>query len=135
MQELCRYLQHIYDRKIKIRYNYIALKTVYILSGMMKRGSVSHYGDLLNVEFLANYVHQSVSSFNRNFKRELGVTPMQYLEEVRIVKAKLMLRRMDISLTDIALHCGFGSGAYFATAFKKHVGITPSDYRKNHLEL
>ena len=69
MQELCRYLQHIYDRKIKIRYNYIALKTVYMLSGMMKRGSVSHYGDLLNVEFLANYVYPT-RQFMRNWKEQ-----------------------------------------------------------------
>ena len=69
MQELCRYLQHIYDRKIKIRYNYIALKSVYMLSGMMKRGSVSHYGDLLNVEFFANYVHPT-RQFMRNWKEQ-----------------------------------------------------------------
>lgn len=59
---------------------------------------------------------------------------MQYLEEVRIVKAKLLLRRLDIPLTDIALTCGFGSGAYFATTFKKHTGLTPTVYRKKHCE-
>lgn len=93
-----------------------------------------HYGDDLTVEFLADYVHQSLSTFNRNFKKEIGVAPMKYLEEVRIVKAKLLLRRLDISLTDIALSCGFGSGAYFATSFKKHTGLTPTDYRKKHCE-
>ncbi len=94
-----------------------------------------HYGDNLTVDFLANYVHQSVSTFNRNFKRELGIAPIQYLEEVRIVKAKLLLRRLDIPLTDIAFLCGFGSGSHFATAFKKHTGLTPSDYRKKHCEF
>ena len=93
-----------------------------------------HYGDSLTVEFLANHVHQSLSTFNRNFKREIGIAPIQYLEEVRIVKAKLLLRRVDIPLTDIALNCGFGSGAYFATIFKKHTGLTPTEYRKKHCE-
>lgn len=93
-----------------------------------------HYGDNLTVEFLANHVHQSLSTFNRNFKREIGIAPIQYLEEVRIVKAKLLLRRVDIPLTDIALNCGFGSGAYFATIFKKHTGLTPTEYRKKHCE-
>ena len=94
-----------------------------------------HYGDNLTVEFLADYVHQSLSTFNRNFKKELGIAPMQYIEEVRIVKARLMLRRQDIALTDIALACGFGSGAYFSTIFKKHTGLTPSDYRRKHCEF
>ncbi len=93
-----------------------------------------HYGDSLTVEFFADYVHQSLSTFNRNFKREIGISPMRYLEEVRIVKAKLLLRRVDIPLTDIALSCGFGSGAYFATIFKKHTGLTPTDYRKMNCE-
>lgn len=93
-----------------------------------------HYGDSLTVEFLADYVHQSLSTFNRNFKRELGIAPMQYLEEVRIVKAKLLLRRLDIPLTDIAFACGFGSGSHFTTAFKKHTNLTPTDYRKKHCE-
>lgn len=94
-----------------------------------------YYGDSITSSTLASYVHLSQSTFNRLFSKELGVPPMKYLEEVRLVKAKILLKRADISLTDVAVECGFGSGAHFATIFKKYENMSPSEYRKKHLEL
>lgn len=89
-----------------------------------------HYGEDLSVEILAAVASQSESTFQRGFKRELGTTPMHYLMEVRVEKAKLMLRRSNVSLTDISDSCGFGSSAHLSAVFKKHTGVTPSEYRR-----
>ena len=89
-----------------------------------------HYMENVTVSKLAELGYVSPSAFNRRFKKEIGITPIEYLIEIRIKRAKVMLKRRDISITDIAMRCGFNSGAHFATCFRKHVGITPAEYRE-----
>ena len=89
-----------------------------------------HYMENVTVSKLAELGYVSPSAFNRRFKKEIGITPIEYLIEIRIKRAKVMLKRRDISITDIAMRCGFNSGAHFATCFRKHLGITPAEYRE-----
>lgn len=93
-----------------------------------------HYAEKITSETLADLGYISVSSLNRKFKLETGKTPAQYLIELRIKKAKIMLRRKNIPLTDIALQCGFSSSAHFSTSFISHTSITPSEYRKKYID-
>jgi len=93
-----------------------------------------HYMENITVEKLANLGYMSKTTFNRKFKNEIGITPIEYLIEVRIKMAKLMLMRRDNQLTDIAMRCGFGSGAYFSSCFQKYVGMTPSEYRDKYAD-
>jgi len=90
-----------------------------------------HLSEDITVEQLAELGHCSVSSFHRIFKREMNLTPIEYLIEVRVEKSKTLLRRKDVPVTEVAMRCGFGSSAHFATSFKRLEGITPSEYRKN----
>lgn len=89
-----------------------------------------HYGEDIKVNDLAKLVNMSVSSFNRIFKSETKVTPIEYLIQVRIEKSKILLRRKNISITEVATRCGFGSSAHFSTSFSKVLGVTPSEFRK-----
>lgn len=93
-----------------------------------------HYMDNITVEKLANLGYMSKSTFNRHFKKEIGITPIEYLIEVRIKMAKLMLKRKENQITEIALRCGFGSSAHFSSCFQKHVGLTPSEYRDKYTD-
>lgn len=93
-----------------------------------------HYMENVTVEKLANLGYMSKTTFNRHFKSEIGITPIEYLIEVRIKMAKLMLKRKDNKLTDVAMRCGFGSSAYFSSCFLKYVGITPSEYRDKYAD-
>lgn len=91
-----------------------------------------HYMDHITVEKLANLGYMSKTTFNRRFKKEIGITPIDYLIECRIKMAKLMLKRKENQITDIAMKCGFGSSAHFSSCFQKHVGLTPSEYRDKY---
>ena len=59
-----------------------------------------------------------------------GVTPWQYLINLRIAEAESLLRRSNLSITDIAETVGFADAAHFARLFRRSVQLTPSDYRK-----
>ena len=93
-----------------------------------------HYMDNITVEKLANLGYMSKTSFTRHFKKEIGITPIEYLIEIRIKMAKLMLKRKENQITDIAMRCGFGSGAHFSSCFQKHIGMTPSEYRDKYAD-
>lgn len=90
-----------------------------------------HYAEAITLTKLADIGHMSVTTFNRHFKKEMGITPIDYLIEVRIRVAKLMLKRSDISITDVALRCGFGSASHFSSTFTERVGESPQEYRKS----
>ena len=89
-----------------------------------------HYAESVTLKTLAAIGHMSVTSFNRNFKKEIGITPIEYLIEVRIKSAKLLLKRKDLSVTEVALRSGFGSASHFSSCFAERVGATPQEYRK-----
>lgn len=63
------------------------------------------------------------------FKREMGITPVEYLLSLRIGKAKHLLVNTDLSMSRIGEICGFGNCYYFSNVFKKQTGYSPSQYR------
>ena len=89
-----------------------------------------HYSENITVKDLADLVNMSVSSFNRIFKKETKLTPIEYLIETRIEKSKKLLIREEIPITEIAIRCGFNSSAHFSSSFSKIINKTPSEYRK-----
>ncbi len=89
-----------------------------------------HYAENITVSRLAELGYVSPSCFNRRFKKETGITPIEYLIGIRIKCAKTLLRRKEIPITDIAMRCGFGSSAHFSSCFQSRTGITPTEYRE-----
>ena len=71
----------------------------------------------------------SLSSIKRIFKNETGYTVIDYLNNIRIEKAKEMLVHSDSSVEDIAVTLGFSNAYYFSNCFKKKIGESPSKYR------
>lgn len=89
-----------------------------------------HIAEKITLEELARYINLSPGCFSKQFKAITGSSPIDYLNELRINKAKAMLINSHLSITDIALMSGFKSSAYFATCFLEKYKLTPSDYRK-----
>ncbi len=90
-----------------------------------------HYADSqLSLMAVSNHANVSLSYFSQIFKEETGKTFVEYLTEVRMDKAKELLRSTDRMLYDIAERVGYENPAYFTVAFKKQVGLSPRDYRK-----
>ncbi|MBP0957097.1 MAG: helix-turn-helix transcriptional regulator [Oscillospiraceae bacterium] len=92
-----------------------------------------HYSENITVSKLAALSYVSCSCFNRKFKKETGITPIEYLIEIRLERAKTMLKRKTISVTEIAMKCGFGSSAHFSSCFQNRVGISPTEYRDKYI--
>ncbi len=88
-----------------------------------------HFAENITVSALAKLGCVSESTFNRRFKKETGRTPIEYLIDIRIAQAKKLLRRKNLSVTEVAMRCGFGTGAHFTACFVQKTGATPSEYR------
>ena len=81
------------------------------------------------LETLAECAGLSLSRFKARFKKETGMTPREYINQLKIREAKRMLRENQ-SVTRVALDLGFGSSNYFAVLFKKITLYSPSQYQK-----
>lgn len=92
-----------------------------------------NFGDKLNVNQLAKLVGLSRAHFLRIFKREMAMSPMSFLNKLRFEEATKQLRDPNLTITDVALTCGFGSASHFSSSFFKHLGMTPTEYRKKKL--
>ena len=75
-----------------------------------------------------------ISSFLSFFKRRTGTTINQYLTNLRIEQAKLLLRDNSLKLYHVADQVGYEDAAYFARIFKNQTGMTPFEYRENKSE-
>jgi len=83
----------------------------------------------LNVEDLARGVHMSAGHLSREFRRIYGEPPYSYLMTRRIERAMTLLRRGDLSVTEICFAVGFSSLGTFSSRFSELVGVSPSAYR------
>ncbi|MFE0503234.1 bifunctional transcriptional activator/DNA repair enzyme AdaA [Peribacillus butanolivorans] len=95
-----------------------------------------HYSEPLTLNTLADISHGSPYHLQRLFKRVKGLSPTEYIQQLRLEKAIRMLESSEQPVTEIGLAVGFSSTPYFITLFKKKTGYTPSGYRKaNHQNL
>ena len=87
------------------------------------------YAQPLDVEALARGVHMSAGHLSREFKRAFGEPPYSYLMTRRIERAMALLRRGDLSVTEVCFQVGCTSLGTFSTRFTELVGVSPSAYR------
>ena len=89
-----------------------------------------NYRTEINIEEYATKRGMSVSWFIRNFKQYTHTTPMQYIVARRITNAQMLLETTNYNITEIGHLVGYDNPLYFSRIFKKHMGTSPSDYRK-----
>jgi AraC-like DNA-binding protein len=87
------------------------------------------YAQPLDVEALARGAHMSAGHFSREFRRAYGESPYGYVMTRRIERAMALLRRGDLSVTEVCFEVGCSSLGTFSTRFTELVGMPPSDYR------
>jgi AraC family transcriptional regulator, activator of mtrCDE len=85
------------------------------------------------VEEMAAMAGMGTTAFTEKVKSYSGFSPLNYLISIRISEAIRLLKKGEISVTDIALGVGFYSSQHFSTTFKKLTGYTPSEFRKKNL--
>lgn len=89
-----------------------------------------HYQEKIYISDLAGEVNLNEQYFCRLFKKALGHSPMEYLNEYRIKQSRRLLEETGLSVTDICLECGFNNLGNFLREFRRHTGTTPLQYRK-----
>ncbi len=89
----------------------------------------NHLDESIRVSMLADMDYMSLSAYNKVFTETIGISPGEYILKQKIEKAKEMLTKTDLSVTDIAYKLGFSSSQYFATVFKRFCCETPKKFR------
>jgi AraC-like DNA-binding protein len=89
------------------------------------------YAQPLDVEALARGAHMSAGHLSRQFKLAYGESPYAYLMTRRIERAMALLRRGELSVTEVCFEVGCSSLGTFSTRFTELVGMTPSAYRRD----
>ena len=88
----------------------------------------------LSVTRLAEMFGTSDSYLRRVFQERTGMTPYQYITEMRISNAKSLLKTSYFTITEVAQKSGFSDQKYFSRVFRQKTGMTPSQYEKAHLQ-
>lgn len=86
----------------------------------------------LDNQFLSQHAHISETYLRKLFQRHYRTTPKQYILELRLQKARLLLADTTLSVTEVAYKSGFSSVYHFCKAFKARTGITPTGYAESH---
>lgn len=123
---LRNYIEKIYTKK-QFDFKVTKLKQIdnilkYIQSNFTKK---------ITINELANLAHISNYHFCRLFKQSTGKTVMEYINDLRLRKAILLLKDSTLNITEIALSCGFNDANYFSRVFKNNIKMSPSQVRKN----
>lgn len=91
-----------------------------------------NYNNDYSLESVAQTANLSPYHFIRVFKSTTGKTPYDYLLDIKVENACLLLRNKKVSVTEACFLCGFNNLEHFATVFKRKTGMLPSQYKKEH---
>lgn len=92
----------------------------------------NHFVDKIYLDQLAKMAFMSTRNFQRIFRKAVGASPSSYIMQIRLQKARKLLRNSDTSISDIAIDTGFGDSNYFIKCFKKELEITPVKFRMRY---
>ncbi|MCC3506788.1 MULTISPECIES: AraC family transcriptional regulator [unclassified Microcoleus] len=88
----------------------------------------AHLGSDLSLDTMADQIGMSRCYFATQFKQSMGIAPHQYVNQQRIAQAKECLRSQKLSISDIAIECGFSNQSHLTKVFKQQTGTTPKSY-------
>ncbi len=117
-------LKTINDDAYNLNHNPLAFVLKYIKANLSEKISINN---------LSDKACMSKATFYRLFKRELGISPNDFILSEKIAKAKILLLQPSAKVASIGYELGFGDANYFIRAFKKIVGLTPGAYQKQLL--
>lgn len=106
-----------------------SVSTDALMKNVLSYIDMNYYLDL-NVSNLANMINVSKSYFHKLFRDKTGVSPLQYINNVRVKQAKDILRKTNASIVDVSATVGFEDVRYFSRLFKKSTGMSPNKYRQ-----
>ncbi|PHI19861.1 AraC family transcriptional regulator [Lewinellaceae bacterium SD302] len=110
---------HVRDLSRRASSHPITATVTYILNNLSEK---------LTVDKLSKLACMSSSAFYRDFKNEIGVSPVEFITEQRIKQSISFLKKGQLSVKDIALRCGFSSASYFTRVFSSRLGVNPTQY-------
>ncbi|WP_342533737.1 AraC family transcriptional regulator [Lysinibacillus sp. FSL K6-0057] len=100
------------------------------VSSQIKAYLEQNYAKPLTLESIAKALRYSPSHLSIQFKQQIGYSPIEYLIQLRIEKASILLEKTNASLRDIAMGVGYSDVYYFSRLFKKRVGVSPTKFRQ-----
>jgi AraC family transcriptional regulator len=92
----------------------------------------AHLTQDLSLDALAQHSGFSAYHFARLFRRTTGESPHRFVLRQRVEHAQALLEQPDLSLAEVALATGFAHQSHLTQQFKRHFGVTPSAYRREH---
>ncbi len=84
----------------------------------------------ISIKELSDLACMSESNFHRTFRNELGISPIDFINEERIKLATHLLHNRDVKIKEVYLQCGFNSPSYFTRLFKKKKGFSPKEFQE-----
>lgn len=92
----------------------------------------SNYAKKITLEDVSDYVYMNATYISKLFKKSTGINLSDFITELRINKAKELLRTSDMKVYEISERVGFNSSKYFINVFRSKTGVTPSNYKNIH---
>ena len=89
----------------------------------------TNFKEKLNLKVIASHVNISPFHFSRTFKKDTGYSPYEYLVKTRLNHAKMLLKKTNLQIKEIAVNCGFSTESNFVVNFHNNVGVTPREFR------
>lgn len=135
-------IHHVYEGA-KLAYTFImelmclahehqANRTSTSKTDLCKRFIETHYAEPIGLNEMAAAAQLSKYHLSREFEKKFGVSPIQYLTEIRLEIASKLLHASSDNLDCVAKRVGFSSSNYFLKVFTKHFGLTPTQFRKKN---
>ena len=106
-----------------------------IVRKKIHRYIAEHYSDIISMQDVAHAMNYSDTHFCRLFKQCFNVNFSVYLNDYRVGQAKRLLTSTNLTVKDVGFSCGYRDTSYFIRVFKRHTGMTPSDYRIHELTM
>lgn len=100
----------------------------------VKQHMANHLSEQIDIQAIASEMGMSYTWLRRMFRKNTGMAPAQYLQQLRIHSSMYFLRNSSLPVKNIALDCGFSTSEYFCTVFQQAVGMSPGAYRNAHAE-
>ncbi|MFF2454518.1 GlxA family transcriptional regulator [Isoptericola sp. NPDC058082] len=98
-------------------------------TGTARSWALEHLDEPLSLDRLARQSSMSTRTFTRRFRREVGLSPGEWLLQQRLLRARDLLERSDLPVDAVAGRAGFGTGASLRQHFARALGVSPAAYR------